>query len=151
LPRRTVTKNRAPVRATEHRTDGRTVTEADVVFFSYFTGDWTYLHTDAVAARQSVFGERIAHGPLSLAISLGLLVRSGVVDPKRFVALRSIEQVRFRRPVRIGDTLHVRFVRSERSQDQNRVEMTLRATTFNQRDEAVMEFTTVAVEKGPTA
>lgn len=127
------------------------VTEADVVFLSYFTGDWACLHTDAVAARPSVSGERIAQGALSPAISLGLLVRPGVVAPKLFVALRSIVEVRFRRPVRIGNTLHVRFVRSERGRGKNRVELMLRATTFSQRDEAVLKFPTVAVEEGLAA
>ncbi len=143
--------SRPLVHATERRTEGRMVSAADVVFLSYFTGDWTCLHTDAVAARQRVSRERSAHGALSLVDSLGPLVRPGVVDPKLFVALWSIGEVWFHRPVRIDDTRHVRFVRSEWGQEKNRVEMAFRATTFNQRDEEVLEFPTVTVEKGSAA
>ena len=51
---------------------GRTVTEADIVAYAALSGDWTPLHTDAVAAAAGPFGARIAHGGLTLSISTGL-------------------------------------------------------------------------------
>jgi 3-hydroxybutyryl-CoA dehydratase len=82
---------------------GRTVTEADVVGFAALTGDWHPQHADAEWARSSAFGERIAHGMLVVSFAVGLVP----FDPDRVVALRRIADVVFKRPVRLGDTIHV--------------------------------------------
>ncbi len=84
-------------------TRGRTITEADVVAFSGLTGDHHPQHTDAVWAGAGPFGGIVAHGMLVLSYALGLVE----LDPERIVALRRIEDVVFKRPVRIGDTIHV--------------------------------------------
>jgi acyl dehydratase len=81
----------------------RTVTEADVVAFAALTGDWHPQHSDAVWAAESAFGERIAHGMLIVSLAVGLVD----FDPQRVVALRRIREVVFKRPVRLGDTIHV--------------------------------------------
>jgi 3-hydroxybutyryl-CoA dehydratase len=83
--------------------NGRTITEADVVAFAGLTGDHHPQHTDASWASRGPFGERIAHGMLVLAYAVGLVD----FDPERIVALRRIEDVVFKRPVRLGDTIHV--------------------------------------------
>jgi 3-hydroxybutyryl-CoA dehydratase len=83
--------------------NGRTITEADVVAFANLTGDHHPQHTDASWAAGGPFGERIAHGMLVLAYAVGLVD----FDPERIVALRRIEDVVFKRPVRIGDTIRV--------------------------------------------
>jgi 3-hydroxybutyryl-CoA dehydratase len=85
-------------------TPGRTLTESDLVSFSSLTGDWHPQHTDAEWAAQGPFGSRVAHGMLLLSYSLGL----APIDPARVVALRGIDSVRFKRPVRIGETIRVR-------------------------------------------
>jgi 3-hydroxybutyryl-CoA dehydratase len=85
------------------RSRGRTIGEADITLFSALTGDWHPQHADAVWAQSSPFGERIAHGMLVLSLASGLLP----LDPERVVALRSIRNAVFKRPVRIGDTLRV--------------------------------------------
>jgi len=84
-------------------TRGRTVTEADVVGFAALTGDWHPQHTDAEWAKRSAFGERIAHGLFIISLAGGLVP----FEPERVVALRRIGDVVFKRPVRLGDTLHV--------------------------------------------
>jgi 3-hydroxybutyryl-CoA dehydratase len=84
-------------------TRGRTVTEADVVGFAALTGDWHPQHTDAEWAKASAFGERIAHGLFVISLAGGLVP----FDPERVVALRRVGDVVFKRPVRLGDTLHV--------------------------------------------
>jgi acyl dehydratase len=81
----------------------RTITEADVVAFAALTGDHHPQHTDARFAAESPFGERIAHGMLVLSYAVGLVD----FDPDRVQALRRIEDAVFKRPVRIGDTIHV--------------------------------------------
>ena len=85
-------------------TAGRTVTEADLVSFSALTGDWHPQHADADWAAAGPFGARVAHGMLLLSYSLGL----APIDPERIVALRGLDSVRFKRPVRIGETIRVR-------------------------------------------
>jgi 3-hydroxybutyryl-CoA dehydratase len=84
-------------------TRGRTVTEADVVGFAALTGDWHPQHSDARWAADSPFGERIAHGLLVVSLAVGLVP----FDPERVVALRRVSDATFKRPVRLGDTLHV--------------------------------------------
>jgi acyl dehydratase len=84
-------------------TRGRTITDADLVAFSALTGDWHPQHSDATWAAASPFGERIAHGMLLVSCAIGLVP----LDPERVLALRRISDVVFKRPVRIGDTIHV--------------------------------------------
>ena len=85
-------------------TRGRTVTEADVVAFAALTGDWHPQHTDAVWAAESAFGERIAHGLAVVSFAAGLVP----FDPERVMALRRVADATFKRPVKLGDTLHVK-------------------------------------------
>lgn len=87
----------------EFTTHGRTITESDVVSFAALTGDWHPQHADAAWASESRFGERVAHGMLVLSYAVGLVP----LDPERVVALRAIREAVFKRPVRLGDTLHV--------------------------------------------
>ncbi|MEM4084358.1 MAG: MaoC/PaaZ C-terminal domain-containing protein [Thermoplasmata archaeon] len=128
-------------------TGGRTITETDLVMFTYFTGDWLYLHTDKVAAEKSIFGERVAHGYLTLAVSLGLMVRSGAINTDVFLALKSIENVRFLKPVKIGDTLSVSYSIERKESQDGKIIVRTAARTFNQRNECVMEFTTIHIER----
>lgn len=83
---------------------GRTVTEADIVNFASVTGDWNQLHTDAEYAKTQMFGERVAHGLLGLAIGVGQLVSLGVIEGT-IIAFMGLEW-KFRAPVKIGDTIH---------------------------------------------
>jgi acyl dehydratase len=82
---------------------GRTITEADLVSFSALSGDWHPQHADAAWAETSRFGERVAHGMLVLSYAVGLVG----FDPERVVALRGLDDVVFKRPVKIGDTIRV--------------------------------------------
>jgi acyl dehydratase len=87
----------------QFRSRGRTVTESDIVGFAGLTGDRHPQHVDAHWAARSRFGGRIAHGMLVLSYALGLVS----LDPDRIVALRGIRNATFKRPVHIGDTVHV--------------------------------------------
>lgn len=84
-------------------TAARTVTEADVLAFAAQTGDAQPVHVDEEGGKSSVFGERVAHGMLTLSYAFGLLQ----LDPGWVLALRRIADVVFARPVRIGDTIRV--------------------------------------------
>jgi acyl dehydratase len=88
-------------------TPARTVTEADLVAFAGVSGDFNPLHTDAAHAAGSIYGERIAHGALVLALATGLRQRVGLFDGT-LLGLLEVRSWRFRSPVRIGDTIRVR-------------------------------------------
>ena len=90
-------------------TPARTMTEADIHAFAALTGDWHPLHTDAEFAAESPFGERIAHGPLILSVGSALAFRLGQYEvlPQSFIAFSGMEDVQFKRPVKIGDTIRL--------------------------------------------
>jgi len=89
----------------------RTVTESDIMLFAGLTGDYNPLHTDAQYAADTIFGQRIAHGLLGLAIAGGLGWRVGFLEGT-VEAFRDLEW-KFSQPVFIGDTIHIRLRISE--------------------------------------
>jgi oxepin-CoA hydrolase/3-oxo-5,6-dehydrosuberyl-CoA semialdehyde dehydrogenase len=84
----------------------RTVTETDVVNFACLSGDHFYAHMDEIAAQDSIFGRRVAHGYFVLSAAAGLFVlpAKGPV-----LANYGLERLRFTKPVYPGDTIQVRF------------------------------------------
>ena len=85
---------------------GRTITEADIMNFAGVAGDFNSIHTDAVYAAETPFGQRVAHGLLILSIASGLAVRTGLMEGT-VIAFREIENWKFSKPVFIGDTVHL--------------------------------------------
>ncbi len=85
---------------------GRTITETDVVRFAGLSGDYNQIHVDAEYSKQSLFGQRVAHGLLVLSIASGLAVQTGVMEGT-VLAFREIESWKFAKPVFLGDTVHV--------------------------------------------
>ena len=85
---------------------GRTITEADVVLFAGWSWDTNPPHTDAESTRDGRFGQRIAHGVLGVSVALGLASRLGIFEDSS-IALLGIDGWRFHAPVLIGDTVHV--------------------------------------------
>ena len=83
----------------------RAVTQEDVEHFAEFTGDTFYAHMDAEAAAKSpIFGERVAHGYLTLAFAAGLFVDP---DPGPVLANYGLDRLRYLTPVRFGDAITV--------------------------------------------
>lgn len=117
-------------------TRGRTITETDIVNFAYLTGDWHPLHTNAEYAKGTVFGERIAHGMLTLSLGTGLW--ANLLADWAFIAFYGSDGIRFMKPVKIGDTLHVEFeVVKKQEKDQGRGLVHFRQSIKNQRGELV--------------
>jgi 3-hydroxybutyryl-CoA dehydratase len=79
----------------------RTVGEADIQAFAEVTGDNNPVHLDAAYAAGTSFGERIAHGMLSAGYISAVL---GTTLPGPGAIYLS-QALRFRRPVKIGDTV----------------------------------------------
>src|SRR5678816_471711 len=133
----------------EYVSPGRTITEADIVAFAGLSGDYNVLHTDAEFMKTSIFGERIAHGLLGLAIQAGLFTRATqAYATLAFVGLRW----KFKGPIKIGDTIRLRAtVSAKRETDRpDRGVVTLERTVLNQRDEVVQEGETdLVVQRRP--
>lgn len=127
---------------------GRTITEADIVNFAGLTGDWHPLHTDAEYARTTPFGERVAHGMLTLCIGSALLFRLGqyAALPRSFIAFYGMDAIRFVGPVKIGDTIHCEMeVIALEEKDEQRGVIVARNRIQNQRGEDVVVYTTRAL------
>jgi len=87
-------------------THRRTVGEADIVAFGGISGDYFYMHFDEIAAKESPFGMRIAHGYFVLSAAAGLFVSPA---PGPVLANYGLDTLRFVKPVGIGDTIRARL------------------------------------------
>lgn len=87
-------------------THRRTITEADIVNFACLSGDHFYAHMDKLAAAESLFSERVAHGYFLISAAAGLFVDPGVGP---VIANYGMENLRFIEPVKPGDTIQVRL------------------------------------------
>ena len=87
-------------------THRRTVGEADIVAFGGISGDYFYMHFDEIAAKESPFGKRIAHGYFVLSAAAGLFVSPA---PGPVLANYGLDTLRFIKPVGIGDTIRARL------------------------------------------
>jgi acyl dehydratase len=85
----------------------RTVTETDIVMYSWISGDSNPMHTDAEYAGRSPLGQRIAHGTLGMSIVTGLSARMGDFDGTAIAAL-GVDEWQFLAPIFIGDTVRLR-------------------------------------------
>jgi oxepin-CoA hydrolase/3-oxo-5,6-dehydrosuberyl-CoA semialdehyde dehydrogenase len=99
-------------------THRRTVSEADIVNFGGVSGDYFYMHFDAIAARDTQFGKRIAHGYFVLSAAAGLFVSPA---PGPVLANYGLDNLRFVAPVAIGDTIRARLT-CKRKVDRNRTD-----------------------------
>jgi acyl dehydratase len=133
----------------EYESPGRTVTEADIVIFAGLSGDYNVLHTDAEFMKHSIFGERIAHGLLGLAIQAGLFTRA----TQAYATLGCVGlRWKFKGPIKIGDTIRLRakVVGKKESETSARGLVTVQRTVLNQRSEVVQEGETdLMVERRP--
>jgi oxepin-CoA hydrolase/3-oxo-5,6-dehydrosuberyl-CoA semialdehyde dehydrogenase len=87
-------------------THRRTITESDIVNFAGISGDFFYAHMDDIAARESIFEKRVAHGYFVLSAAAGLFVDPA---PGPVLANYGLDNLRFVKPVYAGDTIQVRL------------------------------------------
>jgi oxepin-CoA hydrolase / 3-oxo-5,6-dehydrosuberyl-CoA semialdehyde dehydrogenase len=87
-------------------THRRTVTEADIVNFGCISGDHFYAHFDEIAAKDSFFGRRVAHGYFVISAAAGMFVEP---SPGPVLANYGLENLRFIEPVGAGDTIRVKL------------------------------------------
>jgi 3-hydroxybutyryl-CoA dehydratase len=80
----------------------KTITEADIVLFAGVSGDNNAVHTNEEFAATTSFGGRIAHGFLTASV-ISAAVANRLPGPG---TVYLGQQLRFRAPVRPGDTVH---------------------------------------------
>lgn len=133
---------------TTHR---RTVTEADIVNFGGLSGDHFYAHFDEVAAKDSLFGKRIAHGYFVISAAAGMFVHP---SPGPVLLNYGLEDLRFIAPVAPGDTIQAKLiarrktVRQKRTTDKFPYGMVWwDVEVINQEDVLVAEYTILTLVK----
>lgn len=119
------------------------ISEADIVNYAGIIGDFNPIHVNPEYAKTTMFGERIAHGMLTASFISTLV---GCCIPG-MNALYLSQEVKFVRPVKIGDTITATAEVCEKIDAKRRVIMT--TTITNQRGEIVIsgKAVTMVMEK----
>ncbi|MFW5911720.1 MAG: MaoC family dehydratase [Halolamina sp.] len=116
------------------------VTEAEILEFAG-KFDPQPFHTDPDAAAETIYGGLIASGWHTCAMTMRLLV-DGHFDDSASMGARGVEELRFPRPVRPGDSLSVRTEVLEKSIDsEEHGSVRVRSETVTQDDELVLSMT----------
>jgi 3-hydroxybutyryl-CoA dehydratase len=110
----------------------RTVTEADVVLFAGISGDSNPVHMNEEFAKETLFQGRIAHGMLSASF-ISTVLGTKLPGPG---CIYLSQNLKFRAPVRTGDTVSATATITEIVPEKKRVVM---ATTCSVRDKVVLE------------
>lgn len=105
--------------------------EEDIQLFAAVSGDVNPVHLDAEFAATTQFGERIAHGALTGAI-VSAAIALELPGPGTIYLSQSL---RFRLPVKIGDTITIQLEVTDKRDDKKFV--TLQCTAVNQAGKTV--------------
>ena len=111
----------------------KTVTDTDVYMFAGITGDFNPAHVNQVEAEKGMFGKRLAHGMLSAGFISAVL---GTMLPGPGTIYMG-QELRFTKPVAIGDTITATVTVAEMIIEKNRV--ILDTVCTNQNGEIVIK------------
>jgi 3-hydroxybutyryl-CoA dehydratase len=112
----------------------KTVRPEDVTAFAEITGDTQALHLDPTFGQKTRFGRPIAHGMISAGYISAVLGTK--LAPQHLVVYLS-QQLRFRRPVFVGDTITAQA--EVTAIDEEKAIVTVRTDCVNQDGEAVVK------------
>jgi acyl dehydratase len=122
----------------EHRL-GRTILQADNVWFTLLTLNNNPIHFDAVYAARTEYGRPLVDSTFTLALVTGL----SVDDLSRHAVNLGWDQVRLPNPVFEGDTIRARSEVLTKRESRSHPDMgivTVRTTGVNQNGKTVIEF-----------
>ncbi|MGP3990787.1 MaoC family dehydratase [Streptomyces sp. 3N207] len=135
----------------EHR-PGRTVTETDNLLGTALTGNAAPLHTDAHFASHTEWGRLLVCGGVTLNLVAAMTVRS---TSGLTLANLALDDIRFKAPVFVGDTLYAETKVLNRRLSKSRPGygiVTCRTTGHNQSGTRVLTFTrTFLIPINPSA
>lgn len=122
-------------------TVGRTIESGDVNLFAGLSGDFNPAHVNEQHAKETIFGTRIAHGLLTLAVTSGQMNGTGMFEGTT-IGFLGMTNVRFSNPVRFGDTVNtvatITGTRESAKGNRGVVEMTI--NVVNQHGETVLTY-----------
>ena len=95
----------------------KTVTEADILLFAAVSGDTNPVHIDQEFAAATMFKGRIAHGMLSASF-LSTVFGTKLPGPG---CIYMAQNLRFKAPVRLGETVKAKVTVTEIVADKRRV------------------------------
>lgn len=123
---------------TEHKSSGRTVTEADIVNFAGLSADYNNMHIDEEFAKKTVFKTRVAHGMLVTSIATGLWFTMPRLST---VAFMGLEDWRFSGAVFPGDTVYItrKLVEKKEHKRPNMGFFIFEVNVHNQKNEVVQK------------
>jgi acyl dehydratase len=124
---------------------GVTITEASIVDFA-FTYDPQRFHISREAAEASPYGGLISSGFQTLAYAFRMFFQVADIYETGFGS-PGIDELRWTMPVRPGDTIRTKVTILEKRESKSRPDrgiMNLGFEVYNQKDEVVMTFTTIA-------
>jgi len=124
---------------------GVTITEASIIDFA-FQYDPQRFHINTEAAAKSPYGGLIASGFQTLACAFRMFFHLGLINETGYGS-PGIDELRWTEPVRPGDTIRTKVTVMEKRESRSRAEwgiMRLGFAVYNQKDQEVMTFTTIA-------
>ena len=95
----------------------KTVTDTDITTFADVSGDTNPVHLDDTFAEMTLFGERIAHGMLSASF-ISTVFGTRLPGPG---CVYISQNLRFRAPVKVGDTVEAKVTVKEIIHEKKRV------------------------------
>jgi acyl dehydratase len=116
----------------------RTVTETDNVLFSTLTMNPAAIHLDAEYSKGTPFGQRVVNSLFTLGLLVGLTVYDTTLGTT--IGNLGFEEVRFPKPVLLGDTLRAVTTVVSKRDSQSRSDsgiVVFEHRAINQRDEEV--------------
>ncbi|MGB0631468.1 MAG: MaoC family dehydratase [Alphaproteobacteria bacterium] len=125
-------------------TGSHTLDEEEIIEFGRKYAPVPY-HTDAEAAKETSFGGLVAAGYQTAAVTFGLFARTGALAESG-MGSPGVDSLRWKRPVKAGDTLHVLanvLELSPAEKEGGRDAVRIRYDTLNQNDEIVMTLTSL--------
>lgn len=111
----------------------KTLSESDVYLYAGISGDFNPAHINEVVSEKGFFKKRIAHGMLTASLISTVL---GCHLPGPGTIYLS-QDLKFRKPVYLGDTIEAKVEVLEINQDKN--QLVLRTTCTNQHGELVID------------
>ena len=117
------------------------ITERDVLRFAETTGDKNPIHLDKLHAKQTIFGERVAHGMFTASL-ISAVLGMKLPGPGNIYLSQTLK---FKAPVKFGDIITAEVEVVEKIPERNRVR--LQTTCRNQNGTVVLEGEAVVIPR----